>query len=236
MGTGIMSILLHTEAHNFPGMAVIGTILYCANTVIFAMFLLISVAGYTLFPWTLPLMLGHSAQSLIVGTIPMVLATIVNATVVIAVPSYGQWATDLAWTLWWIDVVLSVLSTFGVPLLMFHFHILSLDKVTGAWLLPVVQAVVAVSSGGLVATVLPTSQAMTTLFVSYVLWGLGMSLSFMVLALYFHRLCVHKLPTIKVIVSAYLPLGPCEQGASWHHSTGTSWENCICGQKVCWGS
>lgn len=43
--------------------------------------------------------------------------------------------------------------------------------------------------------------------------GIGMGLSFFVLALYFHRLTVHSLPNAEVIMSAFLPLGPLGQGA-----------------------
>ena len=36
--------------------------------------------------------------------------------------------------------VLAVASCYGVPYLMFHVHSHKLDKMTGAWLLPVVSA------------------------------------------------------------------------------------------------
>ena len=36
--------------------------------------------------------------------------------------------------------VLSVMSCYGMPYLMFHVHSHKLDKMTGAWLLPVVSA------------------------------------------------------------------------------------------------
>lgn len=140
----------------------------------------------------------------------MGLATIVNATVLIAVPKYGEWARVLAQTLWWAVVCLSCLTCFGVPFLMFHIHKLSLDKTTGAWLLPVVPTVVAAASGGLVATVI--HPALTVLIVSYMLWGMGMGMSFLILALYFHRLTIYHLPDAEVIVSAFLPLGPLGQG------------------------
>lgn len=213
MGTGIISILLHTTPHKFPGEAIIGTVFYVANICLIVLFTLLSAARYSIFPWAFERMLRHEGQSLFLGTIPMGLATIVNATVLIAVPAYGQWARDLAWVLWWIDVFLTLLSTFGIPMIMFHMHNHTLEGMTGAWLLPIVPAVVAAASGGLVASVLPPAHAVITIIVSYVLWGVGMSLSIFVMVLYFHRLCVHHLPAPEIIVSAYLPLGPCGQGA-----------------------
>ena len=213
MGTGFMSILLHTSPHKFHGEAVIGTVLYFANILLFFLFTVTTVARYAKFPWAFSRMIKHSSQSLFLGTIPMGLATIVNATVLIAVPKYGTWAAYFCWGLWWLDVLLTVLCVLGIPTVMFQVHTLSLDAMTAAWLLPIVPAIVCAASGDLVASVLPELQALLTLCVSYVLWGIGMLLSLLIMALYFHRLAVHHLPNSEVIVSAFLPLGPCGQGA-----------------------
>lgn len=64
-------------------------------------------------------------------------ATIVNATALIAVPAFGQWARDLAWAMWWVDVALTLASCVGVPIAMFHLHTLSLESMSAIWLLPV---------------------------------------------------------------------------------------------------
>ena len=63
------------------------------------------------------------------------------------------------------------------------------------------------------ATVIHPDQALTVLIVSYVLWGMGMGTSFLILALYFHRLTIYHQPDAEVVVSAFLPLGPLGQGA-----------------------
>ena len=213
MGTGILSTLLHTSPHKFEGEATIGTVLYFINIAIFFAFTVISVARYAIFPWVFGRMLRHPSQSLFLGTIPIGLATIVNATVIIAVPRYGAWAVDLCWALWWVDVALTVLSIFALPLVMFHCHKMTLDTMTAIWLLPIIPGVVCAASGGMVASVLSEDRALLTLFVSYVLWGIGMTLSLLVMALYFHRLAIYDVPNPEVVVSAFLPLGPCGQGA-----------------------
>jgi len=87
------------------------------------------------------------------------------------------------------------------------------EKMTAAWLLPIVSCIVAASSGGVVASVLPNSgHALITVVTSYVLWGMGIPLALVVLTMYFHRLAIHKLPPSEVIVSVFLPLGPMGQG------------------------
>ncbi len=52
------------------------------------------------------------------GTMPMALATIVNCIVLIAVPRFGQSMVVLAWVLWWIDVAITILASFGIPFIM----------------------------------------------------------------------------------------------------------------------
>ena len=191
----------------------IATAFYILNLLLFVTFLGLSIARYTMHPWVVFRMLRHSTISMFLGCIPMALCTIINGTVLIAAPIFGSWVSVLVYTLWWIDVALTVLSSFAIPLLMFHIHELALETMTAVWLLPIVPCVVAAASGGLVATVLSPQAAIGVILVSYMLWGVGMGLALVVLTLYFHRLAVHNLPTSEVIVSAFLPLGPLGQGA-----------------------
>lgn len=94
-----------------------------------------------------------------------------------------------------------------------HRHRPQLNETTAALLLPVVPAVVASASGGILAEALPnTDYAITTLVTSYILWGIGESFSMFILAMYFHRLTVHHLPPREIIVSVFLPVGPLGQG------------------------
>lgn len=84
---------------------------------------------------------------------------------------------------------------------------------TAVWLLPIVAPIVASASAGIVASVLPNPQhALWTIIISYILWGTGVPLAMVVLAIYFQRLTIYALPPREVIVSVFLPLGPLGQG------------------------
>ena len=213
MGTGVLSILIHQAPHKFRGMADIGTALYLLNCLLFVLFLGVSLARYAMYPYVLRHLARYPAQCFFIGTLPCGLSTIVSATAYIAVPKYGHWASVLTLVLWWINVVLALLTCVGVPFLMFTIHHLTLDKMTGAWLLPVVPCIVAAAAGGVVATVVSPEHAVTVIVVCYMLWGMGMGIAILVLALYFHRLSVYHLPDSEVVVSAFLPVGPFGQGA-----------------------
>jgi tellurite resistance protein TehA-like permease len=67
-------------------------------------------------------------------------------------------------------------------------------KLTAVWLLPVVSPIVLAASGGVVAEILEPSQARLTLIVSYVLFGTGFPMAFMIMGLYYGRLAVYKIP------------------------------------------
>ncbi|OAL37036.1 hypothetical protein AYO20_03805 [Fonsecaea nubica] len=214
MGTGIASILLHQLPYNGDWLYWLSVIIFCLNIGLFCFFLLISILRYIMFPGLFMAMIRHPVQSLFVGTFPMGLATIVNMVVFVCVEHWGVWATTLAWTLWWIDVAIAVITCMWLPFVIMHIHQSELSKMTAVWLLPIVATIVAAASGGIVAEYLPNPQhAVWTVVVSYVLWGTGFPLAMVVLVMYFHRLTIHRLPPREVIVSVFLPLGPLGQGS-----------------------
>ncbi|KAH8817075.1 C4-dicarboxylate transporter/malic acid transport protein-like protein [Xylogone sp. PMI_703] len=213
MGTGIVSILLHNLPYNGRWLYWISVVIFCLNIFLFVTFLIISILRYTIYPEIWRVMICHPAQSLFLGTFPMGLATIINMIVFVCVPAWGSWAAYLAWGLWWFDIVVSLATCFYLPFVIMYYHQTELSSMTAAWLLPVVATVVASSSGGIVAEVLPNDQyALWTVVISYILWGTGVPLAMTILVIYFQRLTVYKLPPREVIVSVFLPLGPLGQG------------------------
>lgn len=75
-----------------------------------------------------------------------------------------------------------------------HNH--NLTTVSAVWLLPIVSTIVAAASGGIVASVIPSShphEALITLITSHVLWGTGFPLAMCELVIYFLRLSTQSL-------------------------------------------
>ncbi|EME40420.1 hypothetical protein DOTSEDRAFT_136670 [Dothistroma septosporum NZE10] len=214
MGTGITSILLHNIPYNGHWLQYISYIIFALNVLLFILFLVISILRYTLYPKIFLAMIRHPAQSLFLGTFPMGLATIINMIVFVCVPAWeGNW-WKLAWVLWWIDAAFSLGTCFALPFIIMTVHKTELNKMTAAWLLPIVAPIVASATGGIVAEVIPNPQhALITLIVSYVLWGTGVPLAMCVLVVYFLRLTTCQLPPKEVVVSTFLPLGPLGQGS-----------------------
>jgi tellurite resistance protein TehA-like permease len=112
------------------------------------------------------------------------------------------------------DAVMSLLCALFLPFLLIkRADETPLSTITALQLFPVIATVVASASAGLVANVIPRpEQALVTVLVGYVLWGLGVPAALFILAIYFQRLTVHKLPPREVIVSCFIPLGPFGMG------------------------
>jgi tellurite resistance protein TehA-like permease len=84
-----------------------------------------------------------------------------------------------------------------------------LAEMTALYLIPIVAIVIAATSGGLVASALSDHHhQLWTLIISYIFWGLGSCLSWIILTLYFLRMTVHTPLKREVIVSLLLPIGP----------------------------
>ena len=213
MGTGITSILLHQLPYQFDGLGIISNIIFGLNVFLFMLFLGISIARYIIWPQLFHIMLFHPTQSLFLGTFAMGMATIITMCAISAAPAWGAGFATFTWVLWWINAVLSLAICIGLPFIQFTRHVQSLDKITAVWFLPVVTTIVCSATGGLVAEILPPAHAKLTLIVCWVLWGTGFGLAFLLMSLYYARQAIYKIPPAQLIVSTFLPLGPCGQGA-----------------------
>ncbi|OZJ01753.1 hypothetical protein BZG36_05453 [Bifiguratus adelaidae] len=213
MGTGVLSLILYDAPHQFLAETYIAIAVYAFNIVLFLTFLGRSIARILCFPWVVKRIRIHTASLVYLGTYPVGLATIINATVIMLAPVAGPWIISFISALWWCDVVLSCLSAILLPLILFEYHELALKDLTAAWLLPIVPLVVASGSGGAVSTILSPMHAQWTLALSLMLWSMGMELSLLIIGLYIQRHIIHNLPSREVIISSFLPLGPIAQGS-----------------------
>jgi len=237
MGTGIVSILLFNlpypyettpDGRTLPEWTMwLSVAVFILNVVLFLIITVIGVLRYAMYPQAWNIMVRHPVKSLFLGTFPMGFSTIGVSFSNICVAHFGWggpsgWAEMFNWAMWWIDSILSVAVAIGVAYMIITSHRIKLPQQTAVMLLPVVAPIVASAHGAVVASKLSSpSDAVTTVMVSLVLWAIGVPTAMMILALYFHRLTLHKLPSKEVIVSMFLPLGPIGQGGYAIQALGT---------------
>jgi tellurite resistance protein TehA-like permease len=111
---------------------------------------------------------------------------------------------------------MSILTSFGVPIIIFTLHQISAETFTAAWLLPLVPPSTVAATGTSLCKLLIAQQrysyAFVVLVTSYVILGVALCTACAIMVLYLNRLILHKLPPKEVIVSALLPVGAVGQG------------------------
>lgn len=119
MGTGMISILLFKLPYNGAWLYWISIVIFCFDMLLFTIFTSISAWRYICYPEIWQAMIRHSTESLFLGAYPVTLGIIVEMVVGVCVPAWGSWAATLAWTIWWIEVVLSVAICVWLPFTMY---------------------------------------------------------------------------------------------------------------------
>ncbi|WP_308388480.1 TDT family transporter [Acidithiobacillus sp. AMEEHan] len=211
MGTGILALMLALFPYGHWGQVDIAKGLWCINSLFFALFSILFLSRAVFYFQDLRKLLDHPVQSLFIGAIPMGFATIVNGFFIIW-PLRPE-SLVVATAFWWIDVILALISVLLVPYLMFTSQGHSMERMTAAWLLPIVPPEVAAASGGLLAPHLAPAAAENVIYTSYVLWAISVLLAMGILAILLLRLTLHKLPHQDMAVSSWLTLGPLGTGA-----------------------
>lgn len=210
MGTGVVAIVLG----HFSELHTLGAALWLINTCLFCVFCILYMLRWSLFPHEARQIFHHPSMSLFLGAIPMALATLINGLLMYGNTVFGQHLPQLALWLWYIDVVLVISIGWVVPYFMFSRQQHHLHSITAMWLLPIVAAEVAAATGGLlVAEFVHSTQAISILWLSYMLWGMSVLPAFAILSLLILRLALHKLPEKELAISSWLSIGPIGTGA-----------------------
>ncbi|WP_223529459.1 TDT family transporter [Pseudomonas sp. GL-R-19] len=214
MGTGVLALALAQLPVAMPALHAFAEALWLFNIALFLLFTAVYTARWVLFFDEARRIFGHSTVSMFFGTIPMGLATIINGFLVFGLPRWGEGVIHLAEVLWWLDVAMSLACGVLIPYMMFTRQEHSIDQMTAVWLLPVVAAEVAASSGGLLAPHLADAHSqLVVLVTSYVLWAFSLPVAFSILTILLLRMALHKLPHENMAASSWLALGPIGTGA-----------------------
>ncbi|EPQ27744.1 uncharacterized protein PFL1_04881 [Pseudozyma flocculosa PF-1] len=219
MGTGVIATLLNLlpwpSIHS--GLRYPALVFLFADIVIFILFLSAFVARYIMYPEVLPLTIKHPQKSMFLGTLPMGLIVIISGIAQMGTVEFGlgHGFALAASGLWWLATALSLLTAVGVPFSMMTYQKHQFSGTTAALLLPIVPPITAAATGSVLAEILMErypAYAMVLVVVSYLVLGIGLPVALLILVLYFQRLLLFNSPPRDVIISVFLPLGPCGQG------------------------
>lgn len=214
MGTGILSQAMTKLPWEVTGIQALAEGVWILNIVLFSAFSVMYLARWIIYFDEAKCIFSHSTLSMSFGTIPMGMATIINGLLVFGFTRWGPCIIPLVQTLWWVNVVMSLLSGVCIPYMMFTRQQHSIEKMTAVWLLPVVAAEVAAVSGGLMT---PYISDVHTKFVitiiSYLLWAYSVPVALSILVILFLRMALHNLPHENMAASCWLAIGPIGTGS-----------------------
>lgn len=214
MGTGIISVLLESLPYRLHGLHAIALVFFGINLALFALFIAFTALRFVLWPPLLVRTLIDPVSSMYLGALSMGFTTLINMCVIGFISdSRSHSFAIFVWVLWWINAVFSIIILILVPFFKATRQTHELNTVSGVWFLPIVSVIVAASAGSIVADVLPGGLAKISIIFSYMMMGAGLSIIFLQMGIYYARLAFLKIPPAKLIISVFLPLGPCAQAS-----------------------
>lgn len=244
MGTGISSDLLHAFPYPAKWLRICSYIMFAIACLLFIglqFFAIVHMIKYTR-RHTFQVYFQHYFRNLMHnvfwGTYPMGLVTIINyLSNLVAHEAAG---TDharrllyLIYALWWYDVLVSILSAWGISFLIWqdYYSISGLsDKedlsktaaeqhLKSILLLAVIPLVVVASCSGLFtmtdlfAQTFNRNIQLLTLVVTALLWLHSIIFVFILISIFFWNLYVNKIPAMSQVFTMFLVLGPLGQGS-----------------------
>ena len=183
---------------------------YC---VLFSLLLLARILWYPKEFWA---MACRPGDFLFFGCVPMGIAVVGMGFPVFGPNIMSEHTAHLiALVIFWIDVVLCVVSMTLPPWLMITKHKYKFETFLATWLLPFVSCVVASALAGAIGEHLDTlSQQKHVMITGYILWGAGMLTAGTIIPVYICKLYLHGLPPAAAGNSVWVVLGPIGQGAN----------------------
>lgn len=217
MGCGILSVILYKFPYPAYWLQVCGCIMWGFSVFFFIVTLVSFIASMVVVPSNFLKFHRDPAVSVYLGCLSMgYTTTFVNFLHAITPKSF----IIGVYVFWWISLALSlycaiVIFYFGI-IAKYHkkHNSLSNDMLNATLLLPIVTLTVTASAGALICPDLPsTNLQVVTLVICYLIWAAAVGLAFVIIGIYYWKLCVHKVPSTALVFSSFLPVGVMGQGA-----------------------
>ncbi|EMD00607.1 hypothetical protein BAUCODRAFT_28950 [Baudoinia panamericana UAMH 10762] len=217
MNTGILSILMHQLPWQFRGLAILSTIMFVFNIVLFTTFFIVLLLRITFFPKAIvESMSSNPTELTMTGAVPIAWFTIVSQVgLTVSTAPWGGHAFFLvAVVFWWVGTAVMVSIAITVIVMLSKTTITSTKDMSPALVIPFVGTTTDALVGGLITSYsahINAPVAVPVIIVGYLLTGIGFFVSLMVYAAYFVRLMNHGLPPPPQTPSLLLLVGPCGQ-------------------------
>ena len=213
MGTGIVATAAVTLPVQVVGQRGFALAVWVAAAALLVVLLAATAAHWLRHPQIARAHITHPVMSHFYGAPPMAMLTIGAGALLVGKDLIGlPAALDLDWVLWIAGTITGLISAAVVPYYAFTRHENKPESAFGGWLMPIVPPMVSASTGALLVPYAAAGQPRETLLLGcYVLFGLSLFASIVVITLIWGRLAQHKVGAAAAVPTLWIVLGPLGQ-------------------------
>lgn len=208
MSTGGIALVLARTPHRFPGLTVLGDIVFILDMVLFIALCPGISARFILFPKTFMSSLQHPTESLFFPTFWISIVNILDNIQEYGVPKCGPWLVVTLRVIFWIYSACTFLVAVGQYFFLFTGKPLTVQDFTPAWILPVFPVMLTGTLAALMGGSQPPEQALPILFAGVTFQALGICISTYFYAIYLGRLMTSGLPRPDTRPGMFIAVGP----------------------------
>ncbi|KAL8872828.1 MAG: hypothetical protein Q9174_001606 [Haloplaca sp. 1 TL-2023] len=216
-GTGILSVCLFQLQWQFEGLQLIATIAWILSIVIYIIFLFIYMAKIYMVPGVVRRQLTKDITEVCCLSSPVItFGVIIDMVALVCAKAWGPSWGMAAYVLSWINVVISVVATVGIPYVYFRLCPPGIDHTPPVVLLPAIVSLTASSVCGIVCFyggLQPRTQV-PMIIVGYILMGLGLADAAALIFVYVSRLLAGGFPTKAQLWANFTIVGPLGQASN----------------------
>jgi tellurite resistance protein TehA-like permease len=218
MDTGIISIIMNILPWQFQGLGIISTIMFVFNLVLFVAFSVLALIRLFTFPKHVKSETTNALEELSYQGAPAIAyLTLVAQVSLTCSTAWGFRLTILAYVLWWIGLVWTVVLCSASVIILTKRSITNDRELSPAIFLPVISVMTLGTTGGIVVNYsvgMSARLAIPIIVVSYLCIGYALFLSLLYYAIYAHRLIAVGPPMKAKLPSLVITIGPLGQFAT----------------------
>ena len=213
MGTGIIANAADSLPVHLSGLRVFALAVWMVAAGLLGLLIVATIAHWSLHPANARVHLAHPVMSHFYGAPPMAMPTVGAGALLVGKDALGLTAAlAMDWALWTIGTVAGLITATIVPYYAFTRHETKPESAFGGWLMPVVPPMVSASTGALLVPYTPVGQARETLLLGcYVMFGLSLVTSLIIITQIWGRLVQHKIGPAASVPTLWIVLGPLGQ-------------------------
>lgn len=208
MSTGGLSLLIFAQPFQFPGLKIIGLVVYIINLILFTIVLSCLLARFFLFSGSFKQSLTHEREGFFFPTFFLTMATLITSTYRYAIPAgdiHLNWGIQVAF---WSYVLVTIMVAVGQYSYVFRRHNLEVRTMMPTWILPIFPIMLSGTIASVIAETQPDSMSPAIVLGGLAAQGLGFSVSFLMYGHMVGRLMSYGLPGREHRPGLFMNVGP----------------------------